>query len=136
MINNKSNQPDNNIENYNNFSDGVKYYLKIKEMKQSDLIKESGLPRATINRICRNTNDKGRAYFPTIQVFMAISIGLGLNVDEADKLFYVAFPEILLLREILNYHMTIIRANILLYENGRPLLKKRKRRKPKKNNPK
>ena len=137
MVNSNSNQPDNhNIKDYTDFSEGVKYYLKIKKMKQSDLIRQSDLSRATINRICRNSNDNGHKYFPAIRDFLAISIGLELNNDEADKLFRVAFPEFLLLKEILNEHMTIVKANILLYENGLPLLEKRKRRKSKKNNKK
>ena len=73
MIDNTSKQLDNNIENYTNFSEGVKYYLKTKNMTQAELIRESELPRATINRICRNSNDNGRKCPMTIPKFMAIS---------------------------------------------------------------
>ena len=123
MINNLSNQSQiTNEKNYKDFSTIVNEHLKIKGMKQTDLMKSSYLSKTTISRICRNSNDKGAAYLPTLSVVMAISIGLNLTRAEADKLFYAAFPEMEFWGEFLDKRMDIDQANEILYDNGLSLL--------------
>jgi len=124
LINKKSKQPDNTeLYIWKNFSDGVRKLLKIKNMKQNDLIKQSCLTRTTVNRICRNSNDNGYKYKPPKHtVFMAICIGLKLNPDEAKKLYYAAYPEMAYLENFINNRISIAEANEILYDNELSIL--------------
>ena len=123
MINSKSNQPDNNNINLTkSFSDIVKEFMDIKGITQSDLVKESCLSKTTISRILRDSNDKGKGYLPTVQIVMAIFFGLKLKPDEAEKLFYYAFPSMSFMGEFLRKGLSIIEANEILYDNGLPVL--------------
>lgn len=104
------------------FSDTVMRYLKIKGMTQSDLVKTSRLPKTTVSRICRNTNDKGSSYMPDLHTAMSVSLGLSLSPDEAEKLFFSAFPEMSFMRRFLDERLAVQQANEILYDNGLPLL--------------
>lgn len=94
-----------------------------KGMTQAGLVIRSGLSKTTISRICRDSNDKGDKYTPTEPVIMALSIGLRLSSAESKKqLLYAAFPERAYWDDILDNHLNIYEANILLEENNLPLL--------------
>ena len=112
-------------EDFRTFSEMVNQHMKDKKMKQADLVRSSGLSKATISRICRNCDNKGSTYqAESFRIVMAVCVGL--KVSEADKkaLFYAAFPELATWEEISNAHMDIHDANLLLYERGLPLLGK------------
>ena len=96
--------------------------MKEKEMTQSELVTASGLSKTTISRIVRNRNDKGSSYQPTPPVIMAIAIGLKLTSQEYEELTYAAYPELSYMKEFLDKRFTIHDANIILEENGFPLL--------------
>lgn len=96
--------------------------MKIKEKKQSDLVNESYLSKTTVSRICRNSNDKGGTYLPTLPVVMAVCIGLKLTWVQAEELIFAAFPEMELWRSFLDNHLTIDQANEILDYYGLPLL--------------
>lgn len=86
-------------------------------MTQKDLIEKSFLPRTTINRICRNKNDKGDGYKPTPRTVAVLCVALGLTKAEKNDLFEIAFPEMYLLDEILDRKMNLFDANIFLFEH-------------------
>lgn len=89
-------------------------------MTQAQLERASCLSRITINRIYRNSNDKGSTYQPSLPVACAVSIGLALNRTEAKDLLYSAFPELELLGEFLDNKLSIDAVNDILYENDLP----------------
>jgi len=129
LINNKSKQPDNTeLYIWKDFSDGVRKLLKIKKMKQSDLIWQSNLTRSKINRICRNYNDNGYEFEqPSIKDFIAICVGFGLTPEEKDKLYNVTYREMESLDEILEKRMNIVSAEDFLNKRGCTLWEKQKR---------
>ena len=108
--------------NINTFSAAIKYYMRMKKISRRELQQESNLSRTTIGRMCRNSNDKGSTYRPPIQVIWAVSVGLKLTHAEMDELFRLAYPESEFMGEILDNHLTMVRADILLAENNCPLL--------------
>ena len=123
MVNNLPNQPESiNYNQFTTFSEGVKYYLKLKNMTQAGLSRASLLSKTIISRICRDSNDKGSTYVPTSSVVIAVSIGLGLNIPEAEELLYAAFPERAYWPIFLENGTTTDEATEILYENGLPLL--------------
>ena len=104
------------------FSAFVNETMTAKEMRQSDLIASSLLSRTTISRICRDSNDKGSSYVPTLPVVMAVSIGLRLNREEATELLFCAFPEMELWGGFLDKRLDIYEANEILDNEGLTLL--------------
>ena len=119
MVNGLPKQPDHiNHSTFTTFSKGVNHYLKIKGMTQADLMRASLLSKTKISRICRDLNDKGSYYTPTWDDVMAISIGLGLTREEAEKLFFAAFPEMEHLGEFLDKRLNIQQVNQILYDSG------------------
>ncbi len=109
-------------KNYKHFSDAVKKLLKEKVKKQSDLVNESCLSKTTVSRICRNSNDKGSTYLPTIQIVMAVCVGLKLTRTQARELLFCAYPEMELWGDFLDNHLTIDQSNEILDYYGFPLL--------------
>ena len=98
--------------------------MKKNGLTQKAIEDSSNLTRSMIGRICRNTNDRGSEYgAPEYKVFMASCIGLALTYDEAKTLFYIAYPEMAFLKEILDKHMKIADADLFLYEHGLILTK-------------
>ena len=129
MVTGLPKQPDNNkICVWESFSDGVRKLLKIKKMKQSDLVGQSNLTRSTVNRICRNSNDNDYEYEqPNTKVFIAVCVGLKLTPAEKDKLYAVAYPEMALLDEVLEKHMDIVSAEDFLNDHGCSIWEKQKK---------
>ena len=129
MIDNTSKQPENiELDIWKNFSDGVRKLLKMKNMKQIDLIEKSNLTRSTVNRICRNYNDNDYEYEqPNHKVFIAVCVGFRLTPDEKDKLYKVTYPEMESLNEVLEKSMDIVSAEDFLNERGCTLWEKQKR---------
>jgi len=121
LVNHLSKKPQ-NTDKYVNFSSAVVRYMKENGMTQSDLVKSSALSRTTISRICRNNNDKGSSYLPTLSIVMAVSVGLKLSCAEAKELLFAAFPEMAHWSGFLERRLTIYEANEILYDNGLPLL--------------
>jgi len=123
LVNNLPKQPESiNHNQFTTFSEGVKYYLKVKNMTQAELSRASLLSKTIISRICRDSNDKGSTYLPMSSVVVTVSIGLGLNISEAEDLRHAAFPERAYWPIFLENGLTIDEANEILYENGLPLL--------------
>lgn len=98
--------------------------MKEKGFTQADLIRKSGLPKTTVSRICRNNNDKGMSYQPSPIMVMTLCVVLGLSAEESKMLFHIAFPEWPVWKEILEQRLTMYEANVLLHENGLPMLGK------------
>ena len=88
----------------------------------AELAAKSNLTKVTISRVCRDSNDKGASYHPTFKTVIAVSVAFGLDSAATKKLLDVVFPELPLLKQILDQHMNIVQANELLYDNGCPLL--------------
>ena len=124
MANHLPKQPPNLVKckDYKSFSDTVKHYLEVKGMSRSDFKKASALPKTTVSRIWRNTNDKGSSYMPDLHCVMAISIGLKLTREEAEELLFSAFPEMAVWGRFLDKRLSIDQVNEILYDNGLPLL--------------
>lgn len=104
------------------FSDTVNRYLNLKNMTQADLMRVASLSKTTASRICRNSNDKGSTYEPTLRVVMAVSIGLQLTREETKDLFLCAFPQVEFWGEFLDQRVGIPQADMVLFEQGLPLL--------------
>jgi len=104
------------------FSDVVKEYMGSRGYTNARLVEISNLSKTTISRVCRNSNDKGSSYIPTLHIVMAIGIGLKLNHEETKRLLFSAFPEMALWSDIIDRRLNIHDANEVLYENGFPLL--------------
>ena len=113
-------QPENISENksYWSFSECVNAHLKSKRKSRADLERLTGLSKARISRIVRNSNDRGSTYAPDIYDVMAISIGLKMNREEKEELFLAAFPEMKYWDEILDNGMDIDEADEVLYRQG------------------
>ena len=58
----------------------------------------------------------------TLHVVMAVSIGLGLDREEAAEMLCSAFPEFDLWGNFLDMELDIFEVNNILYELGLPLL--------------
>ena len=91
-------------------------------MTQADLMRVASLSKTTASRIYRNSNDKGSTYEPTLRVVMAVSIGLQLTREEALDLFFCAFPQVESWGEFLDQRVGIAQADVVLFEQGLPLL--------------
>lgn len=91
-------------------------------MTQADLMRVASLSKTTASRICRNSNDKGSTYEPTLRVVMAVSIGLQLTREETKDLFLCAFPQVEFWGEFLDQRVGITQADMVLFEQGLPLL--------------
>lgn len=111
-----------NTNQIKGFSEFVKEIMIVKGIRQSGLIASSLLSKTTISRLCRNSNDKGSSYVPTLPIIMAISVGLRLSREEATKLLFCAFPEMELWGCFLDKQLTIHQINEILYDNGFTLL--------------
>jgi hypothetical protein len=96
--------------------------MRIKKLKQKDLVDSSYLSIITIKRICRDWNDKGGFYKPSRSVVAAISIGLKLTPAEAEELKYIAFPEEKIWEEGIRRRLPIYEVNDLLYNEDLPPL--------------
>lgn len=103
------------------FSKVVCEVMAKKKMSQADLGRASMLSRTTINRLCRDSNDKKSTYQPTLPVVCSVCIGLKLDREEATDLLLSAFPELELLGIFLDRHFDIYDVNDALYVNGLPL---------------
>ena len=104
------------------FSDVINDLINYKGITQSKLAELSNNLESKISRMCRNCNYKGADYRPEPDTVMSICVGFGLDKNEASKMFYIAYPQLLFFEKILNEHMDINQANILLYDNGCKLL--------------
>lgn len=91
-------------------------------MTEADLMRVASLSKTTASRICRNSNDKGSTYEPTLRVVMAVSIGLQLTREEALDLLFCAFPQLELWGDFLDQRVGITQADMVLFEQGLPLL--------------
>ena len=97
--------------------------MKEKGISQAELVKRSRLPKTTVSRIIRNTNDKGSKYTPSDPIIAAISVALRLtNTESTEQLVYAAFPERAYWKDILDKHLSVDDANYILDENKLPLL--------------
>lgn len=100
------------------FSDWVKNAMNARHMSQAKLARSSSLAETTISRVCRDSNDRGSVYHPTIEIVCKISIGLGLDRDETKELLFSAFPELEIWGYALDHHLDIFDVEEILYENG------------------
>ena len=75
-----------------------------------------------MSRIKRNKNDKGATYKPTMNIVRSVYIGLGMNREEAVRLWSAAFPEMTNDGFYLDNKLTIDEVNEILYEEGHELL--------------
>jgi transcriptional regulator with XRE-family HTH domain len=100
------------------FSDWVRDKASEKKLTQAELIISSGLSRTTINRIFRNSNDKGSAYEVTMPVVKLLSVVLALNREEATEMLFSAFPDMELWGHFLDKKLGIAEIDIILDENG------------------
>lgn len=99
-------------------SDWVNKKMSETGINQTALIRSSQLPKTTISRICRNSNDKGSSYQATLPVVWALSIGLKLTRAEATEMLFSAFPEMELWGKFLDERLSIYDVNYILDETG------------------
>jgi len=100
-------------------SDCVKYHMKEKGLKQSDIVNSSGLTKATVSRICRNSNDKGEEYTTKdLALLIPLAIALGLTPEEKEELFVAAVPELEFLDMFLEKKYTLKKCNDSMHDYG------------------
>ncbi len=106
--------------NAENFAKAAKRLMREKGVTQQDLVNGGYFTRTAINRLCRNSNDKGGDYKIKHKDIFDLAFGLGLNTDEFWKLFFIAFPEVEIGIEGIEKGMSLAEVNIRLYDENKP----------------
>ena len=96
--------------------------MKKKNITQAYLIENGYFTKTTISRICRNSNDKGTSYCPTVKSIFTLGVALKLNVQEIKELMKLAYPELETYIYIIEKGLSLEKGNELLYDEGLPLL--------------
>ncbi len=103
-------------------SDIINRIITEKHLTQADVVRKTGLSRSVINRICRNSNDKGEPYIPTDDVFWILVYDLRMSEEEKSELENAWFPEKKILRENVGRGLSSTEINEILYESECKLL--------------
>ena len=89
---------------------------------QATLVRDGYFQRTRLNRLVRNSNDKGGDFPVTMKDIITLAIAFKLNAEETQELINVAFPEFQFYQKIIKEKMSLADANELLYEQGSDLL--------------
>ena len=115
-------RPEQSPEN-KTFSELVCYHLDRLGWNYADLSEESHISKTTICRIVSNLDHRGNTYHTSIEVVAAFALAFQLNNEEANELFYAAFPQFGVWIEARDKHYSIEETNDLLFERGFPVLR-------------
>lgn len=113
--------PEEMIKKFHNFGELFIYLTNAKDITQAQLSSVYGLPKSTVSRILKSAEiDKQRDFEP--KTVAAICVALKLSIEDANKVIEFAHPEYRYLHKMLKYKMSLIDANVMLYEKNLPLL--------------
>ena len=115
-------QPEQSPEN-KRFSELVCKYLDRYGWSYAELARKSYLSKTTIHRIITNKDHRGNTYRTSVEAVAALVIAFQLTDEEANELFYAAFPQFGVWIEARDNHYSIEETNDLLFERGFPVLR-------------
>ena len=106
-------QPEQRPEN-KRFSELVCKYLDRYGWSYAELARKSYLSKTTIHRIITNKDHRGNTYRTSVEAVAALVIAFQLTDEEANELFYAAFPQYQIWKEARDKHLSVTDTNILL----------------------
>ena len=115
-------QPEQRPEN-KTLSELVCKYLDRYGWSYAELARKSYLSKTTIHRIITNKDHRGNTYRTSVEAVAALVIAFQLTEEEANELFYAAFPQFWVWKEARDKHYSIEETNDLLFERGFPVLR-------------
>ena len=115
-------RPEQSPEN-KTLSELVCKYLDRYGWSYAELARKSYLSKTTIHRIITNKDHRGNTYRTSVEAVAALVIAFQLTDEEANELFYAAFPQFGVWIEARDNHYSIEETNDLLYDRGFPVLK-------------
>ena len=98
-------------------------YLDRYGWSYAELARKSYLSKTTIHRIITNKDHRGNTYRTSVEAVAALVIAFQLTEEEANELFYAAFPQFWVWKEARDKHYSIEETNDLLFERGFPVLR-------------
>lgn len=115
-------RPEQSPEN-KTLSELVCKYLDRYGWSYAELARKSYLSKTAIHRIITNKDHRGNTYRTSVEAVAALVIAFQLTDEEANELFYAAFPQFGVWIEARNNHYSIEETNDLLFERGFPVLR-------------
>ena len=115
-------RPEQSPEN-KTLSELVCKYLDRYGWSYAELARKSYLSKTAIHRIITNKDHRGNTYRTSVEAVAALVIAFQLTDEEANALFYAAFPQFGVWIEARNNHYSIEETNDLLFERGFPVLR-------------
>ena len=115
-------RPEQSPEN-KTLSELVCKYLDRYGWSYAELARKSYLSKTTIHRIITNKDHRGNTYRTSVEAVAALVIAFQLTEEEANELFYAAFPQFWVWKEARDKHYSIEETNDLLFERGFPVLR-------------
>ena len=115
-------RPEQSPEN-KTLSELVCKYLDRYGWSYAELARKSYLSKTTIHRIITNKDHRGNTYRTSVEAVAALVIAFQLTIEEANELFYAAFPQFGVWIEAMDNHYSIEETNDLLFERGFPVLR-------------
>ena len=115
-------RPEQSPEN-KTLSELVCKYLDRYGWSYAELARKSYLSKTTIHRIITNKDHRGNTYRTSVEAVAALVIAFQLTDEEANELFYAAFPQFGVWIEARDKHYSIEETNDLLYDRGLPVLR-------------
>ena len=115
-------RPEQSPEN-KTLSELVCKYLDRYGWSYAELARKSYLSKTTIHRIITNKDHRGNTYRTSVEAVAALVIAFQLTDEEANELFYAAFPQFEVWIEARDKHYSIEETNDLLFERGFPVLR-------------
>ncbi len=89
---------------------------------QASLVRDGYFQRTRLNRLVRNSNDKGGDFPVTMADIITLAIAFKLDEKQTKELIDVAFPSFKFYEQIIKGKMSLAEANELLDEQGLDLL--------------
>lgn len=115
-------QPEQRPEN-KTLSELVCKYLDRYGWSYAELARKSYLSKTTIHRIITNKDHRGNTYRTSVDAVAALVIAFQFTEEEANELFYAAFPQFWVWKDARDKHYSIEETNDLLFERGFPVLR-------------
>ena len=115
-------RPEQSPEN-KTLSELVCKYLDRYGWSYAELARKSYLSKTTIHRIITNKDHRKNTYRTSVEAVAALVIAFQLTDEEANELFYAAFPQFWVWKEARDKHYSIEETNDLLFERGFPVLR-------------
>ncbi|MBQ7788945.1 MAG: hypothetical protein IJ398_04735 [Clostridia bacterium] len=92
------------------------------KITQASLVRDGYFQRTRINRIFRNSNDKGGPFPITVKDIVTLAIAYKLNAEQTRELLFSAFPDFRFYEMFIKNQMSLADANEILDEQALDLL--------------